>query len=367
MHDVIVAGGGVIGLAVARELAGRGRSVLVIDSGASGAAASASSAAAGMLSPLSEAGESNPFFQLCMASLRIYRTWTDHLREESGIDPEYACPGLLYLASSAAAAAALQRRRDWQRDAGFAVEWAPPAEVRRIEPLLTLPAAGALLMRDEHHVTPRRLLSALRTSCIARNVEIQTGFRVHEILVSGNRVEGVRAGSERILGGAVVVSSGAWSSEIAGLQPRIPVYPRKGQILSLAAPGRSFRRMIRWEHAYFVPRKDGVLIVGATDEDAGFDASLTPAGVGGLLAAAQQISSHTAAFPILEMWTGFRPATPDGLPLIGRAELEQLFYATGHYRNGILLAPITASIVADLMEGREPEVPLGPYSPFRFQ
>jgi glycine/D-amino acid oxidase-like deaminating enzyme len=124
--------------------------------------------------------------------------------------------------------------------------------------------------------------------------------------------------------------------------------------------------MIRWEHAYLVPRRSGELIVGATNEDAGFDRSITPAGVGSLLQHAQQLSSHVGNLPIGEIWTGLRPATPDGLPVIGRAEVDGLFYATGHYRNGILLAPITASSVAHLMENRPAQVPLEPFAPSRF-
>jgi thiazole synthase len=125
--------------------------------------------------------------------------------------------------------------------------------------------------------------------------------------------------------------------------------------------------MIRHESAYFVPRPDGDLVVGATEEDAGFDRSLTPAGVGFLLTKAQGISSHVASLPIREMWTGLRPGTPDGLPIIGRSGMPGVFYATGHYRNGILLAPITASIVAALLEERNPELPLDAYSPLRFR
>jgi glycine/D-amino acid oxidase-like deaminating enzyme len=145
------------------------------------------------------------------------------------------------------------------------------------------------------------------------------------------------------------------------------VHPRKGQILSLAMPGQSFHKMIRWQHTYFVPRRDGELIVGATNEDAGFDRNVTPGGIGSLLKEAQQLSSHTSSFPIVEMWTGLRPATPDGLPVIGHAEIEGLLYATGHYRNGILLAPITAAIISALVDGRaSSDLSLEPYAPSRF-
>jgi glycine oxidase len=364
MYDVVVVGGGVIGLSIAREAAVHGKSVVVLDPGTPSEAASW--AAAGMLAPQSEADQPDPFFHLCTASLRMHRAWADHLREQTGVDPEHVDSGVLDLASSEEEHRVLDRRMQWQRDAGLAVEMLSPADVRKLEPLLTLPLSGAAWLAGEHQVTPRRLLKALKAACAARGVEIRTGQRVHEVVRSGNRVDGVRVAQDRIAGGCVVIASGVGSAQIAGLQPSIPVRPRKGQILSLATPGPAFRRMIRWRHAYFVPRRDGELIVGATNEDAGFDRSLTPAGIGGLLKAAQEISSHTGEYPIAEMWTGLRPATPDGLPIIGKAELDGLFYATGHYRNGILLAPITAAIIAAFVDGRTPDLPLEPYSSTRF-
>jgi glycine oxidase len=255
---------------------------------------------------------------------------------------------------------------DWQRAAGFAAELLSAEEVRELEPLLTLPLVGGVLMPSEHQVTPRSLLKSLRSACIARGVEIRTGCRVLEVMRSGNRVEGVRVDADHIPAGSVVIASGVWSGDIAGLDPPISLHPRKGQILALATRGQRFRRMIRWEHVYFAPRPGGELIVGATNEDAGFDRSLTPAGIGSLLAAAQELSSNTAGYPIAEMWTGFRPATPDGLPVIGRASLEGLFYAAGHYRNGILLAPITASIIAGAVGGKIPDLDLDAFAPARF-
>ena len=128
-----------------------------------------------------------------------------------------------------------------------------------------------------------------------------------------------------------------------------------------------FRRLIRWENAYMVQRRDGELVVGATNEDTGMDRNITPAGIGGLLERAQQISSHTASFAIREMWTGLRPSTPDGLPVLGQAGIRGLIYATGHYRNGILLAPITSSIVMALIENEPPPIPLDPFAPERFE
>jgi glycine/D-amino acid oxidase-like deaminating enzyme len=186
---------------------------------------------------------------------------------------------------------------------------------------------------------------------------------LHVDAVAGHSVH---AGKTVFEAERVVVASGVWTSEIAGLDPEISVQPRKGQILSLRIPERSFRRIIRWESTYFVPRQDGEMVVGATNENAGFDFANTPSGVGALLANAQKISSHVGSYPILETWSGLRPAAPDGLPVIGPSAQPGLLYATGHYRNGILLAPITAAIVAAMVDGSPPPVPVDAWSPMRF-
>ena len=363
MRDVIVVGGGVIGLSIAHAVAADGKSVLVLDSGQSTDASSW--AAAGMLAPQSEADRDGPLFQLCAASLHLYPDWTRKLQEQSGVDPEYAEPGLIYVATSEDSLEVLQRRMDWQSTAGFDSELLTPDAIQRMEPHLTLPVVGGVYMPGEHRVTPRRLLEALRTACNVGRVEVRNGLNVRKLVRRGDRVEGVQTDTETISAETVVIASGARTSEIEGLNPRLPVCPRKGQILSLTTPSLMFERLIRWEHVYLVQRGSGELVVGATNEDAGFDRSLTPAGIGGLLNQVQQLSSCSSKFPIKEMWTGLRPATPDGLPVLDRAG-EGLIYATGHYRNGILLAPVTALIVSAIVANRPPPLPLEPFSAHRF-
>jgi glycine oxidase len=255
---------------------------------------------------------------------------------------------------------------DWQHAAGLKAELLSPEQVASLEPLLTLPIVGAVHMPTECHVTPRQLLEALTGACAVKRVEIRTGTRVLEIVREGAKVAGVRTATDSFRAPVVVIASGVLSAELNGLSPALPVSPRKGQILSLVSNPPGFTRMIRWEHAYMVPRRSGELIVGATNEDVGFDRSITPAGVGSLLARAQQLSSHVGTLPIGEMWTGLRPATPDGLPVLGRAALEGLLYATGHYRNGVLLAPVTAAAVLALVENRSFAVPLAAFAPSRF-
>jgi glycine oxidase len=358
MHDVIVIGGGVIGLSIAREL-GATKTVLLLDRSETGGGTSW--AAAGILSPQSEADEAGPFFELGMASRCMYRALVDALLGETGIDAQYSEEGSLLLASSENALAVLKNRSAWQRAAGLETEIVSAQLAKEMEPLLTLPIEGAMFIPKDSHVVPRLLIKALRNSCSRRKVETRTGVRVDAVIKHG-----VRTGDAVLEAETVVVASGVWTAEMAGLQPKVPVSPRKGQILSLRMPDRAFQRIVRWEHTYFVPRQNGELVVGATNEDAGFDRTNTPAGVGALLADAQRISSHVGSFSILETWSGLRPATPDGLPIIGPSSVPGVLYATGHYRNGILLAPVTAAIVAALLEGKKPPVPIDAYSPFRF-
>src|SRR5215510_10003359 len=334
MYDVIVIGGGVIGLSIARELAGR-KSVLLLDRGATGQGTSR--AAAGMLTPLSEADDQGPFFQLSRASHAMYLRFVESLQTESGVDVGYSSEGLLCLASTEDAAATIRGRYEWQKRAGFEVELLTAEDVHKLEPLITAPVRAAVFMSGERSVAPRKLVNALREACFDRGVEMRTGLHVER--VSPNTVH---VGHMTIEASNIVIASGVWSSEFAGLNPPIPVFPRKGQILSLSMPPGAFRKMIRWGSAYFLPRNDCELVVGATNEDSGFDLSNTPAGLGKLLMEAQQISTHVGCYPILETWTGLRPATPDGLPIIGPSAVSGVYYATGHYRNGVLLAPITA-------------------------
>jgi len=358
MQDVIVIGGGVIGLSIARELAGR-KSVLLLDRGATGQGTSR--AAAGMLTPLSEADDQGPLFQLSRSSHAMYDTFVCELESETKLDCGYSKEGLLALASAEDAADALRRRYEWQKKAGFEVELLSAEGVSRLEPLVTAPIAAAVFMPGERAVTPRRLTNALRESCFNRGVEMRLGLHVEEI-----GPHSVRVGHLTLEAESIIVASGVWSSELQGLDPPIPVYPRKGQILSLAMPHGAFRHMIRWGNAYFMPRPTCELVIGATNEDVGFDMSNTAAGIGHLLNQAQQISSHIGRYPILETWTGLRPATPDGLPILGPCTMPGVYYATGHYRNGVLLAPITASIMRDLIERGETSIPIVPYSPSRF-
>jgi glycine oxidase len=358
MHDVIVVGGGVIGLSIARELADR-KSVLLLDRGPTGQGTSR--AAAGMLSPLSEADDQGAFFHLSRASQCLYPRFIEEVEAESKISTGFSIEGVLCLASTQESAGVLQRRYEWQKNAGFDLQLLTANEVRKLEPLITVPIENAVLIPGDSRVTPRRLVNALREACLNRGVEIRTGAHVTNVSESRVHFDDIT-----LEAGNIVIAAGVWSPELGGLRPPIPIHPRKGQILSLKMPPGAFRRMIRLRGSYFVPWSTGELVVGATNEDVGFDLSNTPAGLGRLLMDAQEISKEVGAYPILETWTGLRPATPDELPILGPSAIPGVIYATGHYRNGVLLAPITASVVADLVEGRKPSVDISSFQPSRF-
>ena len=362
-YDVIVIGGGAIGLAAARCLA-RDRSVLLLERGSLGR--ESSWAAAGMLCPHSEADEDNALLRLSLSSLSMYPGFARELLEETDIDVEYLDDGVLVLASTEDEMAVTRRRCDWQRRAGLDVSWLSAEEVRKCEPALTLEVHGAMFSAGDHQIRPRRLIEALRKSCFIRGVDVIDSTPVDEVIHADGQIQGVRAGSQSFAAPTVIVAAGAWASQIRGLDPQVEMRPRKGQILALQMPGPIFRHLVRWGSVYFVPRKDGELVVGATNEDTGFDRHLTAAGIGGLLQGAARMSSHVGNYPLLETWTGLRPTTSDELPAIGSGRVRGLLYALGHYRNGILLAPVTAKIIGALARGEIPPDGIQDFSPLRF-
>jgi glycine oxidase len=291
----------------------------------------------------------------------LYPRFIQEVEAESKINTGFSIEGVLCLASTDESAGVLQRRYEWQKNAGFDVQLLSASDVRKLEPLITAAVENAAFIPGDSRVTPRRLVNALREACLSRGVEIRTGAQVTN--VSENRVHFDDVTMEA---GAIVIAAGVWSPDLGGLRPPIPIHPRKGQILSLKMPAGAFRRMIRLRSSYFVPWSTGELVVGATNEDVGFDLANTPAGLGRLLMDAQEISNEVGGYPILETWTGLRPATPDELPIIGPSSIPSVIYATGHYRNGVLLAPITASIVADLLDDKKPPMDITAFAPFRF-
>lgn len=366
--DTAIVGGGVIGTAIARELARAGAEVVVIERDPSGP--SASWAAAGMLSPLAEADEADDFLALLLDSRRLYPEFVAELEAETGEVVGYRSEGTLLAALDAADERALRSRFAWQRAAGLPVEWLNPEEALAAEPALNPELRAALQFPDDHQVDNRLLAAALRQAAIRAGVRMRMGETATAVLQESGRAAGVALeGGERIPERTVVIAGGAASPAIAGLPRPLPVRPVHGQLLALR-PSTSeplIRHVVDSPRIYLVPRSDGRVIVGATVEEVGFRSGVTAGGVHALLSAALELVPALADAPLVESWSGHRPGTPDGKPVLGAdPELPGLIYATGHYRNGILLTPITALAVSDLILGRTPRHDLAPFGVERF-
>lgn len=369
-----------MGCSVAREAALDGAEVLVLEAGSAetaegGPAATpgaASGAAGGMLSPLGEAPEPGPFLRLATRSLEMYPAFVSSLEEETGVPIELRRAGKLLLALDEAQEERLRRRMGWQAAKGHDVEWIAPHEVRDMEPAASAEVRGALHLRGEGSVDNRRLLEALQAAVEAAGGRLRSGASVEEILHERGRTTGVRlVGGERVAAERVVIAAGAWSARLGGLPRKLPVRPVRGQMVAVAADDR-IRRTVSSGEVYLVPRGEGTSLpgvwIGATQEEAGFEAVTTASGVRELLDGAVRAVPSLGEAPLVGRWAGLRPGTPDDRPVIGPdPEVEGLLYATGHFRNGILLAPLTGAIVGALCLDRAPGLELEPFAPDRFE
>lgn len=367
--DVAVVGGGVVGLAIAWRAARRGLHVVVLERSDIGGGASW--VAAGMLAPVTEARLTElPLLELGVASAASYPQWAHDLHGQTGIDVGYHGYGTLVLARDADEAEALERELDVHHQLGLDVVRLRASQARRLEPALAPTIRLALEVRGDHAVDPRRLTEALSAGVRAAEAQIRERTEVAEVLIEADRVAGVRlAGGEELEAEHVVIAAGAWAGGLAGIpeELRIAVHPVKGQLLRLRDPGGPglAQRVLRTGGAYFVPRGDGRYVLGATMEERGFDTSITAGAVFELLRDASEILPGIWELVIEEAIAGLRPATADGLPAIGTGGIGGLHWAVGHYRNGILLAPITAEIVLSGIEGEEPPDVAAPFTPTR--
>ena len=343
--DVVVIGGGVVGLSIAYALAKEQASVTVLDAGAPG---QASAAAAGMLAPLAEARREGPFVPLAVESLRLWPLFVDQLREETDTTLRIAGPGMLRVAQTPAEDAALCAALDWQRGFGLPLHRLSAAEVHALEPALGPQICGGVLSPSERSVEPRLLLQALRDACLGRGVVISpktvTGFETDR-----NCIRAVQTEKTHISGGAYVITSGAWSRALGlALGIRFPIHPLRGQMAALGPlQPPPFRHTIYAHSGYLVPRSDGRIIAGATEELAGFDAQTTTVGVNSVIAMANALVPILETAPQHSVWAGLRPVSADGLPLLGSVPgWDNIHVATGHGRNGILLTPLTGRLLA---------------------
>jgi len=366
--DVAIIGGGVIGLAIARALAQRGvRDVLIVERASLGA--EASSAAAGMLAPQAEANSADDFFRLCCQSRDLYPTFARTLNEETGIDIELETSGTLYLAFTEEDERELAERFAWQARAGLEVERLSAESARMIEPCISVDVLAALRFPLDTQVENRRLISALAAANEALGVGVLTGVSVESLNVKRNCVAGIETSRGFIACEKVVIAGGAWTTQILNeALPNPHIEPVRGQMVSFDAMPQIARHVIYTPRGYIVPRRDGRLLAGSTSEHAGFDKRVTAAGVHSIVTSALEISPSIAALPLTSSWAGLRPRAADGLPVLGPcAEIAGVFYATGHYRNGILLTPITGELLARAIVDEEIAPPLQIFSPDRFQ
>lgn len=365
VYDSIVIGGGVIGSAIALRLAQAGQRVLVLERSIPGA--EASSAAAGILGPQMEGAGADPLLRLGLESREAYPAFAEELLELSGIQVGFERSGLLLIALEGEDPAPLETRLAWQREAELEVEWLSGDEARRLEPALSERVLAALHFPREGRVDPRALARALPLAATRAGALFRTA-RVRRLLVEKGRAEGVELeDGEKVAGRNVVVAAGAWTSQVEGLALGAgTIEPLRGQMVELVHPELGLRRVVFSSRGYVVPRGEGRFVAGSTMERVGYEKKVTAEGALRLLQQAITSIPPLAKAEPTSFWAGLRPCPIDGLPLIGATQVEALYLCSGHHRNGILLTPKSAELLAKtILEGKEP-AELAPFSPRRF-
>jgi glycine oxidase len=354
--SVVVIGGGIMGCACAWELARHGKSVVLFERSVPGA--EASSAAAGILGASVEHEQEGPMRRLSQASRRLYPGFVRELTHETGIDPEFRECGVLQVD--------FRKRADFRRARSRARNRVLDGRaLRRLEPALSPRLVAGLFHPDDARVSPPLLLRALRIAAAREGAVFRTGAYVRRVVVEDDRAVGIALdGGEIVRAKHVVVAAGSWTTLVEGTGLSAgAVIPARGQIVELETPEPILRRVIFGTRAYVVPRDDGRVLVGSTLEFVGYRREVTAGAVHDLLGAALRLVPALSGAELRSSWSSFRPYTKSGFPLIGTTELSGLLLATGHYRNGILLAPVTAAIVGALVRGARPPVPSSVFAP----
>lgn len=371
--DVLVIGGGVIGLVTAWYAARRGLRCAVADPGPGGGAAEV---AAGMLAAVTELhhGE-EALLDLNLASAARYPDFVAALEDAAGTGVGYRACGTLAVALDADDRALLRELHALQERCGLRTQWLTGRECRRLEPMLAPGVRGGLRVDGDHQVDPRRLVAALLTACERAGVVFHRALARQLTVAHGRAAGAVLADGTAVAAGAVVLAAGCRSGELAGVPAEVvpPVHPVKGQILRLRVPpahapflARTVRAVVRGSQVYLVPREDGELVIGATTEERGWDTTVTAGGVYQLLRDAHELVPGLTELPLTECRAGLRPGSPDNAPLLGPSGLDGLYLATGHYRNGVLLAPLTGEVLAECVTGGGPPAVAAPFRPGRF-
>jgi glycine oxidase len=360
-YDVIVVGGGPIGAACARELAEAGRKVLIVERGRD--EGEGWRAAAGMLAAQAGAEPDDPLLKLGIAGRERFAELAPHLLEETGIDIGFWQEGIARVAADESDAALLRSQVALQRQQGHVCDWFDAGEVKDRWPWVG-PTFGALWAARDAALHPERLVEALIKDALRLGATV-VHDTVQRIDRRGDRVTGV-SGRDSYSGADVIIAAGAWSRQLAGLPRPLSVEPIRGQMAALAWPAGVPRSIVLSRGAYLAAR-DGEAVVGSTMEHVGFVAEVTAAGLAEIFTGVSALCPALARGDVLRTWAGLRPVTPDGLPIIGREpKLRGLWYATGHGRNGILLASVTAVILARLIAGEDEIENLAPLTPERF-
>jgi glycine oxidase len=366
-HDVIIIGGGIIGGSIAWELARRGLHPLVLDRQEAGR--EASWAAAGMLQTAPESADGFPLVPLARASLALYPEFVAAIEADSGRTVGLRRTGAMEIFFSSGGARALSTFIALHHGLGLPAEALPLDEALEMEPALSRHAQAAALLPQECALDSRALTDAVLAAAVAGGAVVLAGVGVESLIVNGARVEGVIAAGHRFAADHVILAAGAFSSRLDAARRYAPTRPVRGQMVALLSSAPPIRRVLRSTRGYIVPRDDARpqrLVAGSTLENAGYEKRVTPEGIARVLEAAQEIVPDLAAAEIVETWSGLRPDTPDHLPILGPTELEGLTIATGHFRNGILLAPITAKLIAEWITERRVSFEWDIFSPLRF-
>ncbi|MEY9489164.1 glycine oxidase [Streptomyces calvus] len=372
--DVLVVGGGIIGLVTAWRAAQRGLATAVVDPEPGGGAARV---AAGMLAAVTELhyGE-HTLLGLNLASARRYPDFAAELTELTGHDLGYRRCGTLAVALDADDRAHLRELHALQERSGLDSQWLSGRECRRLEPMLAPGVRGGLRVDGDHQIDPRRLAAALVTACERAGVAVHRTW-AERLVVAGDRAAGVvTADGTELAAGQVVLAAGSLSGRLAGVPADVlpPVRPVKGQVVRLTMPERlgpfltrTVRAVVRGSQVYLVPRENGELVIGATTEELGWDTTVTAGGVYELLRDAHELVPGITELPLTETRAGLRPGSPDNAPLLGPTALEGLLLATGHYRNGVLLTPVTGDVLVHALTTGELPEEARPFSPLRFR
>ena len=367
-YDVVIMGGGIIGGSIAFALSQRNLRVAVLDR--QELTREASWAAGGMLSPAPNCPAAIPLVPLGRASLAMYPQFIAEVEEASQMPAGYRADGTLEALFRGDAERELSTLVALHHGLGLACEQLPLQEAQEMEPALGRDVRAAAFLRDEASVDSRALTAAVLAAAEAAGAARRPGVEVISLVKDGNRCTGVKtAGSETYVAKHVVLAAGCWTSQLKDAAPYAPTQPVRGQMVALRNSGKPIRRVLRSERGYIVPRDQASpqkLVVGSTLENTGYDKAVTSGGIEQILSAVNELVPGLASAEIVETWCGLRPGTPDQLPILGPADVEGLVMATGHYRNGILLAPVTAKLIAEWITDGRTFMNWEEFSPLRF-